>query len=224
MAGIIPSVIWIYFWVKEDKEHPEPRSLLIFTFLGGMGSVLLAIFAERAIAEAVASENTRYFLWASVEEAVKFLAVFLIALNSDFNDEPIDAMIYFIIAALGFAAVENVLFALNPASGGSLATSIVSSNLRFIGATVVHVVSSATIGFALGLVFYKGLGSKVLAGIVGFVASVALHAAFNLSIIDAITVADALQVFAWFWGAIVILLILFEEIKAVHPNYLKFKP
>jgi hypothetical protein len=89
--------------------------------------------------------------------------------------------------------------------------------LALFGATLVHVVSSAVVGFGLGYVFYKGYFAKIIAIIIGLSAAITLHSAFNLSIING-TTSDTLKAFAWVWGAVIILMILFEEIKVVKPK------
>jgi RsiW-degrading membrane proteinase PrsW (M82 family) len=216
LAGILPSLIWLWFWIREDS-HAEPRWLLVATFLGGFLAVIAAVFAEKFIAGLAIDSSLRYTLWAGVEEIFKFVAVAVIALNTDYNDEPIDAMVYCIVVALGFAALENTLFLIQPLAGGEIAQSIVTGNMRFMGATLVHIVSSAVVGFGLGFAFYRGYFAKVTAVIVGLACAITLHAAFNLSIINGNT-ADTLKAFAWVWGAVVILIILFEEVKVVKPK------
>jgi RsiW-degrading membrane proteinase PrsW (M82 family) len=148
---------------------------------------------------------------------LKFLAVTVIVLKSKYNDEPLKPMIYCIVVALGFAALENGLFLLEPVSIGAVAQSIITGNMRFMGATLVHVVSSAMVGFALGLTYYRGIATKFVTIVLGLAAAIAIHAAFNISIVN--TSADGtLKIFAWIWGAVVILIILFEEVKAVKPR------
>lgn len=216
-AGLIPSFIWLFFWVREDILHPEPRTLLAAVFLGGALSVFIAIIAEGYVRDVVSDVTTRYILWAAIEEIAKFIPVALIALPAFANDEPIDAMIYCITAALGFAALENMLFVMGPLAHGDVSMSIITGSMRFIGATLLHVVCSASIGFALGFTFYKNGYWKWIATLIGIIVASALHAAFNLSIING-TVGGALQSFAWVWGAVVILIILFEEVKVVQPR------
>lgn len=220
LAGIIPSVIWLCFWLREDSLNPEPKSLLIATFLAGTLAVVAALFTEKYISGLYSDQTTRYILWAATEEILKIVAVAVIALNTGYNDEPIDAMVYCIVVALGFAAIENMLFAMGPIGSSSIAESIINDNMRFIGATLVHTVSSATIGFFLGLAFYRGYFAKFTALILGLSSAIALHAGFNLSIINA-SGTDTLRIFAWVWGAVVILIVLFEEVKAVKPKIAK---
>jgi RsiW-degrading membrane proteinase PrsW (M82 family) len=181
-----------------------------------MCAVFLAIPAEKSAA-ALLSGPSMYAWWAGIEEVLKFVAVAAIALHSRHYDEPIDAMIYTIAVALGFAALENTLFVMGPLTSGSLSVSITTGNMRFIGATLVHVVSSGLIGFFLGLAFYRGRFAKFLAWAVGLAGAIAIHSAFNIAIVGA-GVMDTLKAFGWIWGAVVIMIILFEEVKAVKPR------
>lgn len=217
LAGVIPALLWLWFWLREDNLQPEPRSSIALSFIAGGFSIILAVILEAYAVDFISDNNYLYITWAGIEEAVKFLVIATVAFQSRYMDEPIDAMIYSITVALGFSAVENALFILHPLSTGEISKSIVTGDLRFVGATLLHVVSSASIGFLVGMSFYKPAFVKVLAGIFGLILATALHAGFNLAIIDA-TVAGTLKVFGLVWCAAVILLILFEEIKAVKPK------
>mgnify|MGYP001577974329 CR=1 FL=1 len=217
LAGLLPALLWLWFWIKEDNLHPEPKSLIAISFIAGCMSVLLAVVLEGFAKEIISDQNYRYLAWATIEEVVKFLAVAIIALRSKYLDEPIDAMIYCITVALGFAAVENGLFIFKSLDTNGVVDSIVTGNFRFIGATLVHIVSSASIGFMIGLSFYKGAFMKVISIIIGIILASTLHTSFNLAIINT-TDTSALKVFGWVWCAVVILIILFEEIKEIRPK------
>ncbi len=217
IAGLLPSLIWLWFWMREDRLHPEPRGLVVVTFFGGMVAVAISIWAEQYTATIYTDHTIRYTVWAAIEEISKFIVVALIALRASANDEPIDAMVYCIIGALGFAALENALFIMGPLADGEIAKAIVTGNLRFIGATLLHVVSSAAVGFALGWSFYRSASSKIAAAVLGLVIATAIHAAFNISIIQADS-SGTLKAFMWIWGAVVMLIVLFEEVKLVRPR------
>jgi RsiW-degrading membrane proteinase PrsW (M82 family) len=220
IAGLLPSLVWLFFWSREDHEQPEPKSLLAGCFLAGMLAVLFAIPAERYVANLVSDPTWRYTFWAAIEEILKFTAVAAVALHARSNDEPIDAMIYCIAVALGFAALENTLFIMQPFSGGDMAAGIITGNMRFIGATLVHTISSAFIGFALGEAYYRGWLAKASLCVLGLIAAIAVHASFNIAITSA-GPADTLKAFGWVWGAVVLLIVLFEEVKAVRPKLLE---
>lgn len=215
LAGVLPTLLWLWFWLREDTLHPEPRNLITISFMAGCTAVIIAIVCEKYAQDLITDPTYRYIAWAGIEEIVKFLAVAVLLFRSKYLDEPIDMMIYCITVALGFAALENALFILSPLSAHEFSTSLVTTNLRFLGATLVHVVSSALIGFLVGIVFYRGAFIKTIAALIGIILSTALHASFNLAIINA-TTTSTLKVFGWVWIAVVILIMLFEEIKAVH--------
>ncbi len=218
VAGILPSLLWLFFFTREDSSHNRPRGIIFGCFIGGAAAVSVAIFAEKIIADAVIDPTMRYTLWAAFEETIKFIVAGMIIFSTRKTEDPVDAMVYCASVALGFAAIENTLFILGPLSNGSIVQAIITTNMRFIGATLVHVVSSSLIGFMVGYVFYHGRFMKMIAAVTGLVGAIALHATFNLSIINASSI-DTLKAFGWIWGAVVILIILFEEVKAVHPKY-----
>jgi protease PrsW len=215
LAGVIPSLVWLFFWTREDITHPESRMILTLSFFGGMVAVIGAIVGEKYVAELFSDTQSRYIAWAAIEEILKLATVVIIAIFSSQNDEPIDAMIYCITVALGFAALENTLFITTPFLDGNVIQGVVMGNMRFMGSTLVHVVSSALIGFALGWTFYRGYIAKTLALIIGLGLAITFHSAFNLSIIAG-GATNTLRTFAWVWVGVIILIMLFEEVKVVH--------
>jgi hypothetical protein len=71
------------------------------------------------------------------------------------------------------------------------------------------------IGFCIAFVFYRGVWAKIAMTIIGLVGAVAIHSAFNLSVLSA-SPQSILSIFAWIWCAVIVIMILFEEIKAIH--------
>ena len=228
LGGLIPAVFWLWFWLKEDKLHPEPKSLIFLSFLAGMLATALAYPIERFIASGgeifgyhflrlPLGDLSLLFLWAVTEEVLKFAAIYIVALRTRFFDEPIDAVIYCITIALGFAALENTLFLFTPLSGGEYVASILLGNFRFVGATVLHVVASALVGICLAFVFYETRGKRILYGALGLGAAIVLHTLFNFSII--ITEGEYLnQIFVFLWVTVIGVLYLCEKIKAMPPR------
>lgn len=231
IGGVLPALLWLWFWLKEDAEHPEPRTLIVLAFLGGMITALAVIPVEQHLfavsAQILGLNGTDYgaafaahpslmAVFAGTEELFKYFAVALIALSSKYFDEPVDALVYLITVALGFAAMENSLYLLDTITESGLLFGILNGHLRFIGATLLHVASSALIGVALGLAFYKSFTMRFTAGLVGLVAATVLHTGFNFSIIQAQSVGDALGVFAIFWAIVVGIILVFEKVKRIY--------
>lgn len=216
LGGILPALFWLWFWSREDKVHPEPRMRVMMAFIGGMIAVAIVYPIEQYAHSYFGGINpSTIFSWALAEEFVKYIMVALIALHSKDFDEPMDAMIYLITAALGFAALENTLFILNPLLTGDSAQSLMTLNERFIGASLLHVVCSGIIGFCVGLQFYSGKIKRMFWRIAGIGIAIALHTLFNLFIIHE-NGQNTLIVFSVLWIFVLIIFLLFERIKKVQ--------
>lgn len=128
------------------------------------------------------SDSVIFFIWAAfVEEYIKYLAVKFYALHSSEFDEPTDAMIYMISASLGFAAIENILVLFQNIPNG-VQTTFQIWLLRFGGATLLHAVSSALLGYFLALSwFYREHSKKIV--FFGIFAATFSHFAFNFSLL-----------------------------------------
>lgn len=219
LAGFVPALVWLLFWIREDRKHPEPKKLLALTFFAGMLSILPALWLER-IAANYLTGTMLIVWWSLIEELLKFAFAYVVILRSKDVDEPIDYIIYMVAVALGFAAVENAFFIFGPASPGGFALqSIWTGNVRFIGATLLHVVTSSAIGVSMALAFYKDEARKRQYLAAGLILAIALHAAFNLTIM----ISDGksgLTASTLVWIGVIIILLLFERVKKVHPtNY-----
>ena len=184
--GILPSLIWLNFYLRRDVG-PEPKLMILKIFCYGMLATIPAIFLETAIFGEFSKLNfsssvifiLNIFLGvALVEESLKFLAVKFGVLKNPEFDEPVDAMIYMITAALGFAAVENVLILLNLKP---LSEIFGVSLFRFLGATFLHTLSSGICGFFIGLSFFNTKGRGKLVSL-GLVLAILLHGFYNFYI------------------------------------------
>ncbi len=217
VSGILPALLWLWFWLREDAIHPEPRALIFFTFLAGMIMVPLVIPFQQWVLSIYGGDTPNqitYFLWAGLEELFKFVGAYLLALHTKYMDEPIDAIIYMITVALGFAALENAFFLFKPLSSGDAIKTIVTGNLRFIGATLLHVISSATIGLFIAMPYYKSVFRKYFDLTLGLLVATTLHTTFNLFIINT-KGSDTFIIFGCVWIAVVILILLFEKVKNI---------
>ena len=220
-GGILPALLWLWFWLKEDARNPEPKKLIAMAFLFGMMAVPLALYLESVTRSFLATGFWLLAAWAAIEELLKYGAAHFVAFRktcidkSRCIDESIDPAIYLITAALGFAAVENTLFLLTPFSQGNLLTGLLTGNLRFIGAMVLHVAASATIGIAIGLAFYKSAIVKKIYLLVGIFTAILLHTLFNVFIIMS-NGSGLFIVFGLLWIVVLILLGFFERLKRLR--------
>ncbi len=160
-------------WVNLSPYEKDPIAILL-----QYGFVRLTL---NFYSEAVASKSPSFFLWSAfVEELIKFYAIKMTILNNPEFDEPIDAMIYMVTAGLGFAAIENILVTFQTFPDG--ANAVVSLlTLRFIGATLLHALSSALLGYFLAMAwFFQDHHKKLL--IIGMIIATMFHFTFNMII------------------------------------------
>jgi RsiW-degrading membrane proteinase PrsW (M82 family) len=186
----LPSFLWLNFYLRED-QRPEPKSMVLKVFLFGMIFAFLALFLEKFLIEGIEMINLPqkiadlikiFFVVALIEEFLKFLVVREIVFESKELDEPIDCMIYMIIAGLGFAATENLLL-LFPLKSKFFGEIFQISFLRFLSATFLHALSSAILGFFIGLSFFRKKERLKLISLGVFLATL-LHGLYNFSIIE----------------------------------------
>ena len=211
ICGLIPALFWLWFWLREDREHPEPYLLIAITFIAGMAVVPLALPLQKYAIELYQGHNLVY-VWVIIEEVLKYAVALAVILWNKAVNEPIDMVIYMVVIALGFASLENALFLLNPIAVGDYVNSALTGSFRFLGATLLHILASGTVGIFLAFSFYKNTMTRLLSGMMGLCLAIVLHALFNFFIMDASGEA-ILGVFLFVWFGIIILFLLFEKIK-----------
>ena len=226
-GGVLPALAWLWFWRREDSAHPEPRRLIALAFLAGMVAVAVVIPIEKFASSFLSSQqfwvlsaastmSLTFIVWSGMEEIIKFVMAKLTVLRSREDNEPIDPVIYMVTVALGFAAAENTLFLLSPLSGDTLLQTVITGNLRFVGATLLHVLSSAVVGVALGLSFYRSKAQKRLYALLGVILAILLHSIFNFLILNT-PEEHLLRTFGLVWIGLIALLAVLEYIKRIHP-------
>jgi RsiW-degrading membrane proteinase PrsW (M82 family) len=120
-----------------------------------------------------------------------------------------------ITIALGFSALENTLFIYNPLSQGDTFNSVLTGNFRFLGATLLHVLASGTVGVFMALAYYKRDMIRILSATFGLCMAILLHALFNFFIMDA-NGNTVLGVFMFVWMGVIVLFLIFEKVKIIE--------
>jgi RsiW-degrading membrane proteinase PrsW (M82 family) len=118
-----PGLIWLWFFYRQDRR-PEPSHLIGKTFLWGTIFVLPAAAVESLYGKLISQPPNLVVLFlisvlgvGLVEEAAKLGALWAGAGRRAEFDEPVDGIIYAITAALGFAALENMLYGVRFGTG-----------------------------------------------------------------------------------------------------------
>ena len=211
-GGLLPSLIWLYFLLKEDARHHESRKLITFAFIAGMIAVPIALPLEQYAQANLTGSLQVFTAWALIEELLKYGFAAALILWRPVVDEAPDYVIYMITVALGFAAAENALFLISPILNGNIAGSIFTGDVRFLGSTLLHVFASAVIGFSLAFSIKGKHAVRAVAAGVGLILAIVLHTAFNTLIINSGT-SSTLSAFFLVWIVAVIFFAAFEVLK-----------
>lgn len=216
-GGIFPALAWLWFWLKEDSRNPEPRRLIALAFIAGMMTVVIVVPMQKFVAGYLTTQTAIFAAWSTIEEFAKYAVAWITVLHRRENDEPVDAVIYLVAVALGFAGLENALFLLSPLAGETVIETFMTGNLRFVGATLLHVFSSAIVGVALAYSFYRSRLVKEWYAAVGVILASLLHIAFNFLILNT---ADEhlLRAFAGVWVGVIAVLFALEFVKRIKPR------
>lgn len=188
LLGIAPSAIWLTFYLRKDS-HPEPKKQVFRIFLLGALMGPLAVALQYALVKSLAAGQTtalestallflNIIVFAPVsEEFLKYAVVRWGILKNPAFDEPLDAMLYLIISALGFATVENLLNIFYDPNL-SLGLALSQSAARFLSATFLHTLSSGILGYFLARSLLDLKRRRIiLAG--GFILAVGFHSFYN---------------------------------------------
>ncbi len=116
----IALVVWIY---RQDRVEKEPKGLLWKVFLFGVLSVIPAMILEILLEEVFlvfVDEDTLCYVIldnfigvAMIEELCKMKAAKRAAWEHPAFNYKFDAVVYCVTSALGFAAIENVMYCMD---------------------------------------------------------------------------------------------------------------
>jgi RsiW-degrading membrane proteinase PrsW (M82 family) len=152
VLAVAPSVALFLFFYSRDRYNKEPLGILLVTF--GLGAVVLvpAVVTSSSLERLTGwHSNTPNLLHAFigamlivglVEEGAKFIVVRFYAYHRPEFDEPYDGIMYSVMAALGFATAENLLYVLTGGAGTGV--------LRALLSVPSHAFDGVLMGYFLG--------------------------------------------------------------------------
>ncbi|QYR19934.1 intramembrane metalloprotease PrsW [Paenibacillus sp. sptzw28] len=145
-AAVAPGISLLTYFYMKDRYEAEPFHMVVRVFLLGVLIVLPIMVIQRGLLLWWGDQPVvfAFAVSAGVEELVKWFMLYHIIYNHTEFDEPYDGIVYAVAASLGFATVENVLYAVfQPSSAGSL---LVRALLPVSG----HALFGVTMGYYLG--------------------------------------------------------------------------
>lgn len=178
-VALLPGLFWLWFYRRRDNKNPEPLKQIFKIFVWGMAATIPAIALEFAVeffipyassTKYIAMVLSSFLIVAPIEEYMKYLVLKYKASTSKEFNEPMDGIIYGIVAGLGFATLENFLVTLS--DGGTVII------LRFATATLMHAICSGIVGYYLARQKFhpQGNGSSITKGLL---LAIFLHGLYN---------------------------------------------
>ena len=151
VLAIGPALFVVWYYYQQDKQKPEPKGLIVKVFLLGIVVTFPVIIVELIVGKferIFTNIPLLYYLFqafvvaALCEEAFKLWIVRKFVYYNINFDEVMDGVVYTVVASLGFACMENILYVLD----GGLSTAL----LRAFTAIPMHALASGTMGYYIG--------------------------------------------------------------------------
>ncbi len=194
VLAFAPGIFWLWYVYQKDRWEPEPRTLVVKTFLWGMVCALPVALLE---APFYWSEFFLIVVAAPViEEYAKYFVVSRTVYKQIDFSEPMDGIVYSAAAALGFASVENLLYLITAQSQHMLTPVFLG---RAVFSVPGHVLFSTIWGAALGRAKFVPDPARQRALIHGgLLTAMAAHGLFNLLALFELLGAVGLLIFIFF--------------------------
>jgi len=227
--GFVPMFLFAGFINWLDRYEKEPKILLGAAFLWGVliaggGAYIINTVLGLGVYIVTGSEGATDFATASiiapiVEESLKGLAVLVVFLlfRREF-DSILDGIIYAGITALGFAAIENVLYIYNygyQESGWAGLWQLVFIRVILVGWQHPFYTAFTGIGLAIARL-NRNIFVKIIAVLGGFATAVFAHAFHNtlgslIGGIEGLAVGTFVDWIGWFFMLLFIIWMVVNE-------------
>jgi RsiW-degrading membrane proteinase PrsW (M82 family) len=179
ILALAPGIFWLLYFYSRDRLEPEPRHLVVKTFLWGIAVALPVAIAEGLMAW-IGAFLLIVFVGPVLEEYGKYFVVTRTVYRREEFNEPMDGIVYAVAAALGFASIENVgyLFSVEMLAPEMLGLTFWARALLSVPG---HALFSSMWGYALGWGLLIEDEHERQAFIRrGLWTAIAFHGAFNL--------------------------------------------
>ncbi|HBR01860.1 MAG TPA: hypothetical protein DD738_04550 [Ruminiclostridium sp.] len=129
MMAIIPSILWLTIFYRQDRMNPEPKSYVLkILVLGALVQralympLMKFIFPDGSSRAIAGNYAVTIILVAVIQESIKLLSVRYSIYSSDEFDENVDGIIYGSALGLGFASMSSMDLIL--ANNGAMLTNV----------------------------------------------------------------------------------------------------
>lgn len=190
LLAIVPGLVISYLIYQQDKYEQEQAAPLLICFALGMLVTVPALRIEKWADGIGLHESENIWLTLAValivvafnEELFKFLALCLYPFQQKFFNEPYDGIVYSVMIAMGFATLENIIYATQYGLEITL--------VRAFTAVPAHGVFAIVMGYFVGKAKFSSK-DKIPYLIRGFLFAVLFHGIYDFFILQ--QMADGLM-------------------------------
>lgn len=184
-AAVLPSIILLVYFIRSDR-FPEPVGGILGTFFLGVLTVipvlvyagpLTEVLMPEAMAPVARAATEGFILAALPEEACKLVVLAGFARGLKAFDEPMDGLVYGVVASLGFATLENVLYVVG-AGDGWFGIAL----MRAVTAVPAHATFGAIMGFYIARSHFEPQRRSLMM-LAAFAVPVLLHGFYDLGLL-----------------------------------------
>lgn len=146
MAAIAPGLSLLTYFYLKDRYETEPIHLVIRMFLFGVLLVYPTMVLQNALIEEFGKGTfiSAFFLSGGIEEFLKWFILYHLIFRHEAFDEPYDGIVYAVAVSLGYATLENIIYAfLNASSFSALM-------MRALLPVSAHALFGVMMGYYLG--------------------------------------------------------------------------
>jgi len=183
--ALAPGAYLAFSTYLKDKYEPEPKKLLLGTFLTGCIMIIPAAIIELGATSLLGCKGPglsnallmSFLVVGPVEEGAKFWVLRYYAYPKKEFNEPFDGIVYGAFVALGFATLENVFYVLQHGFAVGI--------LRMFISVPGHYAFGVIMGYYLGKAKFEAKNQARYMRR-GFFSAVILHGAFDFFILQKI--------------------------------------
>lgn len=113
-AAVAPGFALLAYFYLKDRYDSEPIHMVVRVFVYGVLLVFPTMVLQRTLVLGLGSNPFlfAYGITGTVEEFLKWFIVYYAIYKHTVFDEPYDGIVYAVSVSLGFATLENVIYAL----------------------------------------------------------------------------------------------------------------
>ncbi len=183
ILAVIPGLAICYLIFRMDKYEREPLWALLFCFFLGMLATIPAIGIQdwSGVISGIKTQSAAITFIASFgviaasEEIAKCAVLLIAAFPRKFFNEPVDGIVYAVLIGMGFATVENLVYAYNFGMDTTL--------VRAFTAVPAHFVFAIVQGYFIGLAKFQPT-RRIKLILLGLGISIVMHGVYDFLILQ----------------------------------------